>query len=804
MIADDNENATPLPVAESGAPIAPTPPTADAPDLALIPLTQAPSANAPAPSVVGEFQIAWKSAGAPGRIHVSITMTDGTSSTHRLVITDAAAREKLAGELCEKYPGLDFDEIGAELEAMAREQVVSKQAPGDSGSQRQNLINIALGKDVELFHGDNGTDDEPYATIDEAGVHRTHAVKSKAFKSWLLSRYYHLFGDTPSAQAVQEALALIVAIAHNDRPKRRVDLRCAAHEGEIYIDLGDESWSAVRITKTGWQLVPSGAVPVRFVRAKGGMALPVPVKGGRIDDLRKHVNVPSDDEFLLLCAGLIAYLRPAGPYPVLAVNGEQGSAKSWLCRVVRRLIDPNMAPLRRPPKEERDLAVAAQNARMIAMDNLSGLPQQMSDAICSLATGGGFGTRELYTDGEEKIFSAMRPVVLNGIEDVAVRADLLDRSIVLSLPEIPEDRRRDEARLLAEFEADAPKILGALLDAVVVALARLDDTHLPGSPRMADFARWATAAEPALPCAAGGFMRAYASNRADAVVSAIEASLVGSLVTELMADRTIWQSTMTELHTEIRRRAAEAGWPARDTPKSARALANQLKRVAPNLRASGITVRQGERSNDRQRTRRVTIERRDPEVADGSGRYELAYRPQENGPGEAGRAIADGTDGADGPSETLGFGDKADPLDTDHAGAAQTLREGEVSSASSAPSAIGLWGVEKADSCGRYADGTASIADGSRPHGPPGGPLNYGPADPCATADPACTGPDACRWPQICFEANGLAVEAPSALHEVALRPPAALVPADSHSSGHRRLGSGLNKRARRSEDDHG
>jgi hypothetical protein len=91
--------------------------------------------------------------------------------------------------------------------------------------------------------------------------------------------------------------------------------------------------------------------------------------------------------------------------------------------------------------------------------------------LCRLATGGGFSTRQLYTDSSELLLNVQRPVVINGIEELAQRADLLDRSVLLSLPRITDGMRRDEESLWSAFEAARPRLLGALLDAVVMAVA---------------------------------------------------------------------------------------------------------------------------------------------------------------------------------------------------------------------------------------------------------------------------------------------------------------------------------------------
>ena len=164
-------------------------------------------------------------------------------------------------------------------------------------------------------------------------------------------------------------------------------------------------------------------------------------------------------------------------------------------KILRALLDPNTAPLRALPREDRDLFIAASNSHVLAFDNVSGLPAWISDTLCRLSTGGGFAVRQLYTDQDEVLFDATRPVILNGIEDIVTRPDLADRAVFLTLEPIPEERRRAEDEFWAAFEVERPRILGALLDAVVEGLKRLPETQLERLPRMADFALWATACE---------------------------------------------------------------------------------------------------------------------------------------------------------------------------------------------------------------------------------------------------------------------------------------------------------------------
>jgi hypothetical protein len=135
------------------------------------------------------------------------------------------------------------------------------------------------------------------------------------------------------------------------------------------------------------------------------------------------------------------------------------------------------------------------------------------------------------------LFEAARPILLNGIEEVISRPDLGDRAIFLTLAPIGEAQRRLESELWREFEIARPRMLGALLDAVVHGLRAMGGVHLDWLPRMADFALWATACETAL-WPGGTFARAYAANRRAAVESIIEADPVATCVRAIMVDRT--------------------------------------------------------------------------------------------------------------------------------------------------------------------------------------------------------------------------------------------------------------------------
>ncbi|MDP9366356.1 MAG: hypothetical protein M3Q10_19395, partial [Chloroflexota bacterium] len=501
----------------------------------------------------------------------------------------------------------------------------------------------------ELFHDPGGV---AYAMIPVGGHRETWHLRSRAFKEWLARRHHERHGKAPNAQALVDATNVLAGKAIFDGPEHAVHLRLAEHGGKVYLDLGNDRWEAVEVDAAGWRVVAEP--PVRFRRTRGMLPLPAPAPGGSLDGLRRFLNLPTGDDamWVLVVAWLVGAFRPRGPYPILVAHGEQGAAKSTLQRVLRALIDPNKAALRSLPRDERDLMIAATNGWCLAFDNLSHIQDWLSDALCRIATGGGYATRELYSDQDETILDVQRPIALNGIEEVATRNDLLDRSIVLYLPNIAKDRRVPERRFWRDFEAARAGVLGAVLDAVASALKNESTVALAEHPRLADFAEWVVAAEPALPWTRGAFLEAYAGNQADANDLTLEGSPVAQAVRDLVVGRTEpWLGTATDLLKALEAVVDEQVKKQKAWPASARTLANALRRLAPNLRASGVDVAFEKRG--RQRTRTIRIERlRDPASAPSVPSASASNR---------GKPADDGGASAGGADEGLGSADDGGP-----------------------------------------------------------------------------------------------------------------------------------------------
>lgn len=465
-------------------------------------------------------------------------------------------------------------------------------------TQAQTLIRYAKQEPHEVFRDEKG---EAYITFGMDGIMRSAPIRGSAFGHWLRWCFYDEHEKPPGAQAVQDAREHLCAHAEFEGAKHTVELRNAETADGIEIDLGGDDWRCVRVTSEKWEVTVRPRAKFRRSKATASYAFPVRGEKG-LSLLRQHIRVKDDENFALLCGWLVQALRPSGPYPVLVLTGEQGSGKTTTAELIRQIVDPSMLPTRSAPRNEEDLAVAADNSHVLNFDNLSGVSPWLSDALCRLATGGGFATRQLYTNREESIFHGARPVILNGIEDLTARPDLADRAVILELAPIPDEERRTAEEIRDAFNNDRAEIFGALLDALSTAMDRVKSINLDSLPRMADFAKWAQAAEICYGVEPGTFARAYEENRDVANETALEADEVATAVVHMLEDKGSWTGKMSDLPKVLKAYLFDSETPPKEL-QSWQALSGWFKRKMPVLRRAGV-----QREDDpRERIRAFTL-----------------------------------------------------------------------------------------------------------------------------------------------------------------------------------------------------
>ncbi|MGY4802856.1 hypothetical protein [Teichococcus aerofrigidensis] len=504
-----------------------------------------------------------------------------------------------------------------------------KERPRRDGNARDDAIEALLDLGATFWRDARG---DAYATVPQDDRLLRFSVRGRDFKNLLRlvygDRHPVLSEGTgrpprPGAipdQALSEAIGACEAMALRGEvrdPRPRV---CRTPNGVVWLDLGDETWRLVKITAEGWEVVDRADVPL--IRPGGLMPLPVPQRGDPAATLASLATIlnlrPGDGggpsaDLRLSVAWLVACLCPEGPFPILAVDGEQGSGKTTASKMLRRLVDPNHADARAAPREERDLVIAARNSRVLSFDNLSSLDSDMADALCRIASGGGFGERMLYSNGEEHTVHVCNPCLLNGIPSLLARGDLADRAISITLPPIPDDKRKPEAEVWRDFEAARASILALLLDGLRMALARLPGLHIERLPRMADFARLCAAMAPAFGWTEADMLEALEENRAAAVAGVIEADSLAIAVRGIAVQHGRWEGLSSELLAAINLDVPLDRQRQRDWPKDSTRLSARLRRIAPALRRGGVEVVLP--SGGGRAGRKITLHHRPPEAS---------------------------------------------------------------------------------------------------------------------------------------------------------------------------------------------
>ena len=472
-------------------------------------------------------------------------------------------------------------------------------------------LDIVKGHDGEVWRDPDGREFVSLTRRLEGGSAVTDhlPIRGSEFRTFVQMGVFDAMDDMPSGGVIENVVSFFEGRARQKGADRvyEVFTRIAVPQGgdRVFLDLANEQREVVEIDASGFRVRPSSEVPVKFLRPQGMLPLPKPLSaenGAALLTLRDITGL-SDELFVLLLGFLVGCANPARIYPLLLVQGGHGSGKTTLTLLVRTLLDPQSVPLSAKPANELDLLIAASNRHILVYDNLSGMRPQLSDALCRLSTGGGLIKRKLYSDREEERFTTTCPVILNGIDDLAERDDLADRSISLYLPPISDDRRRKSEGVKLRFSKAHPAMLGALCHAWSTALRRHDEVTLDASPRMADFAHWAVAAETALPVAPGSFLKAYRANITSAAEASVEHDPVSSVLVAFMDGRKRWQGSMTDLLAALRARQPTGELAKMNTRK----LAALLRRATPALQRVGISVHADPNNRDPKNRRQIYV-----------------------------------------------------------------------------------------------------------------------------------------------------------------------------------------------------
>jgi hypothetical protein len=482
----------------------------------------------------------------------------------------------------------EHDDVDADattlFDAKALADNLTAHIPDPKRGGKPSAADILIRIGQNRYHFGRATTGEPFAVPNDGPyIARFLRGGRHSLRAELAATYVDIYGRAAPSQAVADAMLALEGRAQA-ADETQLHLRVAADGADVLLDLGTADATVARISPGHWRLEQPTSGPL-FHRTELTRPLPTPIPGGDLGELRHLLNV-SDRDWPLLLAWLVAALIPGIPHPILLLTGEQGTGKSTAGRTLATIIDPSGAPLRRAPKDDESWATAAAGGWVVGLDNLSGIPPWLSDAMCRTVTGDGDVRRRLYTDGDLYVMQYRRVLILTSVDAGALRGDLADRLLAIELEPIKSTNRRTDRELAEALPHAHPRILGALLDLTAHALRALPAARerLAERPRMADFAEIVAAVD----LVRGTDVLAdYVAAGGQLAAVVVEADPVAAAVRDFIARLGTWRGTSAQLH-ELLTEHAPVHSNAKNWPPDGTRLSGRLRRAAPALRSVGV------------------------------------------------------------------------------------------------------------------------------------------------------------------------------------------------------------------------
>jgi len=435
---------------------------------------------------------------------------------------------------------------------------------------------------------------EFFARLPVKDHHEIVRLGDGTFRDWAEQRLYETTGKGAHKEGLTSARSILRGQIRQDGTTFALHNRVAWHEGALWYDLTDADWRAVRIGAGKWEIVDDA--PILFRRYTHQQPQVAPDPSGDAHALLDFLNLSNDDHLLFLVYAL-SCLVPNIPHPIPVFCGAQGSAKTTAARVLRGLVDPSALGTLSFPKGSKEFVQQVSHNWLAIIDNVTSIPDWLSDALSRASTGEGDSKRMLYSDDEDILYAFRRCVGITSITSPVKRPDLFDRAILFSFERIDQEQRQDEETFWATYSAALPGIFGGALNALAKAVEVYPALTFDRLPRMADFAKWGAAIAEGLGHDQQEFMEAYDTDIAERHQQSVEANPFAAAVAALMADRNEWEGTAGEL-LNAAREAAEAeeldttseAWPA-----NARWASQRLNEAKTDLAEVGVAVSSGKR-----------------------------------------------------------------------------------------------------------------------------------------------------------------------------------------------------------------
>ncbi len=490
-------------------------------------------------------------------------------------------------------PPLPLDELRTTFDSITNKELTNKDNSEENSGKRtvsDKLVDLTLASNALLYMDQAG---EPHVTFPEKPI-IGYPIKGSIFRRWLSGKYWQETNRGISGDTFLQTVNSLEAKAFSEGNTNTLFNRIARLGNTIYYDLGDDN-RVVKITDKGWEI--TNDCELKFRRFNHQLPQVDPLPNGNINNVLRFLNLKTETDKLLYITYLVTVFFPDIPRVILINIGDQGAAKSTALRIARSLIDPSVAELLSPPTDIGELAQASNHHYCLYLDNLSYLKDDLSDALCRLATGIGFTKRKLFTNDEDILFNQKAAIGITGINLVAQRPDLLDRCLILSFERIPEDKRIDEEDFWRNFNEEKPYILGAIFDTLSKILRLIPTFKLPRKPRMADYAKYATAGAISLGKTADEFLDVFSENISRQNQAAIESSPTAQSILQFMSERDEWNGSSSDLHKELKLIVEKLNLQIGGSdgfPKPSSWLWRRIMQIRTNLLSLGINATKAE------------------------------------------------------------------------------------------------------------------------------------------------------------------------------------------------------------------
>ena len=496
----------------------------------------------------------------------------------------------------------------------------------DSEKKRQTKIRVAF--ETVRQHIQNLFIDEyqtPHIALPIQDHLEVLPVDSNVFKNWYKMFIFERDGIVLDSTTINDLCGLASAYAASAKYGTQINLNLRTalksdFKTEWIYDLVNKNWEFIRITSSGWDIFRNEIIFRRYNNQKAQVYPDRNYEADIFDQFMGLVNIKDKESILLLKCYIISLFIPEIQKVVLILRGSQGAAKSSLQEFIRTLVDPSIAKTLVFPRQLNELIQQLSHNYITYYDNISSIPPWISDQLCRAVSGSASSKRQLYTDDDDKIYNFKRCVGMNGINLVATKEDLLDRSIIIGLDDIEDENRRIPQELWKEFDNIRPKLLGYIFDILAKVLEYEENNSEVIKKlkltRMTEFAKHGEIISRCIGNKENEFINAYKRNREIQVDEIVESSQVATAIMCMMfrkyEDLKVWDGTPTALYTELREVAQNDVWELNiDTndrywPKNVKSLGKRLNEIKPTLKAKGLKITHYKES-DVHRTRKVEI-----------------------------------------------------------------------------------------------------------------------------------------------------------------------------------------------------